>query len=124
MRAQPTRETRSRARSPRTANSPSPTRGMDSARATRLNRSDMSPMWLRSFAFLSACSLVAAAGAAFAASDDIPNLASKDFGWQSNLEDWQDPPPGAAHGPIREDPAYHFNSNAQAGRTGTQPNNR
>jgi hypothetical protein len=54
----------------------------------------------------------------------IPDLASKDFGWQSNIEDWQDPPPGAAHGPMREDPAYPFISNAVGGRTGQQPNNR
>jgi hypothetical protein len=54
----------------------------------------------------------------------IPNLASKDFGWQSNLEDWQDPPAGAGHGPMREDPAYPFISNAEGGRTGRQPNNR
>jgi hypothetical protein len=68
---------------------------------------------------------VAFSSAAYAvAFDSIPDLASKDFGWQSNLEDWQDPPQGAAHGPMREDPAYPFNSNAQAARTGTQPNNR
>jgi hypothetical protein len=68
---------------------------------------------------------VAFSPAAYAAAfDSIPDLASKDFGWQSNLEDWQDPPQGAAHGPMREDPAYPFNSNAQAARTGTQPNNR
>lgn len=82
---------------------------------------------LRNLALLSGCGLITAVGiaSAFAESPDaIPNLASKDFGWQSNLEDWQDPPSGAGHGPMREDPAFPFNSNAQAGRTGTQPNNR
>ncbi len=24
----------------------------------------------------------------------IPNLASAEFGWQSNVADWQEPPPG------------------------------
>jgi hypothetical protein len=68
---------------------------------------------------------VAVVPLAFAASpDSIPNFASKDFGWQSNLEDWQDPPPGSGHGPMREDPAYPFISNAVGGRTGRQPNNR
>jgi hypothetical protein len=54
----------------------------------------------------------------------IPNLASADFGWQSNVADWQDPPPGHGHGPIRNDPAHPFTSNAEAARTGTQPTNR
>src|SRR5262245_59348194 len=80
---------------------------------------------LRHFVSIGACGLITAAGAAFATSEDaIPDLASKDFGWQSNLEDWQDPPAGAGHGPMREDPAYPFISNAVGGRTGTQPNNR
>jgi hypothetical protein len=54
----------------------------------------------------------------------IPNLASADFGWQSNVADWQDPPPGHGHGPIRNDPTHPFTSNAEAARTGTQPTNR
>jgi hypothetical protein len=54
----------------------------------------------------------------------IPNLASADFGWQSNVADWQDPPPGHGRGPIRNDPAHPFTSNAEAARTGTQPTNR
>ena len=54
----------------------------------------------------------------------IPDFASKDFGWQTNVEDWQDPPAGSGHGPMREDPAYPFVSNAEGGRTGRQPNNR
>ena len=54
----------------------------------------------------------------------IPDLASADFGWQSNVADWQDPPPGHGHGPIRNDPTHPFTSNAEAARTGTQPTNR
>ena len=30
----------------------------------------------------------------------IPFLAAPDFGWQSNVADWQEPPPGYGHGPI------------------------
>ena len=51
----------------------------------------------------------------------VPQFASADFGWQTNLEDWQDPPAGSGHGPMREDPAYPFTSNAEGGRNGTQP---
>jgi hypothetical protein len=61
--------------------------------------------------------------AAFAqapAKDSIPNFASKDFGWQQNEEDWQDPPPGSGHGPIRENPAYPFVNNADGNRTHRQ----
>src|SRR6185295_7067542 len=54
----------------------------------------------------------------------IPDFGSKDFGWQTNVEDWQDPPADSGHGPMREDPAYPFISNAEGGRTGRQPNNR
>ena len=54
----------------------------------------------------------------------IPNLASADFGWQTNVADWQDPPAGHGRGPIRNDPAHPFTSNAEAARTGTQPTNR
>jgi hypothetical protein len=55
------------------------------------------------------------------AKDKIPNLASADFGWQTNVADWQNPPAGSGHGPIASDPAHPFNSNAEAGRAGTQP---
>jgi hypothetical protein len=54
----------------------------------------------------------------------VPNLASADFGWQTNVADWQDPPAGHGRGPIRNDPAHPFTSNAEAARTGTQPTNR
>jgi hypothetical protein len=49
----------------------------------------------------------------------IPQFSSADFGWQSNLEDWEDPPPGAGHGPIKNDPAYPFRNNAEGNRAGT-----
>jgi len=58
------------------------------------------------------------------APEKIPQFASKDFGWQTNLEDWQDPPPGSGHGPIRNNNAYPFVSNAEANRTGGQPTSR
>jgi hypothetical protein len=54
----------------------------------------------------------------------IPPLASANFGWQSNVGDWQEPPPGLGHGPIKNDPAHPYTSNAQAARTGTQPTKR
>jgi hypothetical protein len=70
--------------------------------------------------------LVAAFAAAAPAeqSDKIPNLASADFGWQSNVADWQEPPPGHGHGPIRPDPDHPFMSNAEGARTGKQPTKR
>jgi hypothetical protein len=54
----------------------------------------------------------------------IPDLSSADFGWQTNVAEWQDPPAGHGHGPIRNDPAHPYNSNVNAARTGTQPTNR
>ena len=61
-----------------------------------------------------------AAGAARAESANaIPQFASADFGWQSNEEDWEGPPPGAGHGPIKNDPAYPFLNNAEGTRAGT-----
>jgi hypothetical protein len=54
----------------------------------------------------------------------IPNLASAEFGWQSNVADWQEPPPGRGHGPIKPHPDHPFTSNAEAARTGTQPTRR
>ena len=65
--------------------------------------------------------VLAAAFMPAAAKDAIPQFASKDFGWQTNLEDWQDPPQGSGHGPMKNDPAYPYTSNADGGRTGTQP---
>src|SRR5579872_94419 len=42
----------------------------------------------------------------------IPNLASANFGWQTNFEDWQDPGPDYGHGPMSNDPAYPFVNNS------------
>jgi len=56
--------------------------------------------------------------------DGIPPLAAADFGWQSNVSDWQQPPPELGHGPIRPDPDHPYTSNAEGGRTGTQPTKR
>jgi hypothetical protein len=42
----------------------------------------------------------------------IPDLASANFGWQTNFEDWQDPGPGYGHGPMSNDPAYPFVNNS------------
>ena len=47
-----------------------------------------------------------------AAKSPIPQLASSRFGWQTNHEDWQDPPPGYGHGPMANDPAYPFVNNS------------
>src|SRR4051794_2613727 len=54
----------------------------------------------------------------------IPNLSSADFGWQSNVGDWQAPPPGYGRGPIQPHPDHPFTSNADGFRTGTQPTKR
>jgi hypothetical protein len=64
---------------------------------------------------------------AFASSAQTPNstaappLASANFGWQTGTADWQDPPPGHGHGPIKPHPQHPYVSNAEAGRTGKQP---
>jgi hypothetical protein len=67
---------------------------------------------------LTAVTLAAAVGRA-APTNTIPQFASAGFGWQSNFEDWDDPPAGAGHGPIRNDPAYPFRNNADGNRAGT-----
>jgi len=64
---------------------------------------------------------IAFASTAAAQSEKIPALASANFGWQTNVADWQEPPAGYGHGPIRPDPAHPFLSNANAGRLGKQP---
>jgi len=53
--------------------------------------------------------------------EQIPQLASPNFGWQTNVADWQPPPPGYGHGPIAADPAHPFLSNADAAARGEQP---
>jgi hypothetical protein len=46
----------------------------------------------------------------------IPLLGSRDFGWNANFWDFQlDPPQGSAHGPIKTDPNYPYNSQIQYG---------
>jgi hypothetical protein len=46
----------------------------------------------------------------------IPQLGSRDFGWNVNFWDFQlDPPQGSAHGPIKTDPKYPYNSQIQNG---------
>jgi hypothetical protein len=54
----------------------------------------------------------------------IPQLASAEFGWQTNVADWRDPPPGHGHGPIKPDPAHPYTSNVEGQRSGTQPTKR
>jgi hypothetical protein len=54
----------------------------------------------------------------------VPQFASSAFGWQTNVADWGEPPPGHGHGPIKPDPAHPYTSNAEAARTGTQPTKR
>jgi hypothetical protein len=75
---------------------------------------------------LAACLTVAALPPAAWAdpTSTTPQFASADFGWQSNLEDWEEPPAGFGHGPIKNDPAYPFVNNADGARTNTQPTKR
>src|SRR5260370_28761722 len=48
--------------------------------------------------------------------DSIPQLGSRDFGWNVNFWDFQlDPPQGSAHGPIKTDRNYPYNSQIQNG---------
>src|ERR1700730_10755926 len=48
--------------------------------------------------------------------DSIPQLGSRDFGWNVNFWDFQlDPPRGSGHGPIKTDPNYPYNSQIQNG---------
>jgi hypothetical protein len=54
----------------------------------------------------------------------VPPLASATFGWQSNVSDWQEPPAGSGHGPIKPDPDHPYTSNAEAARTGKPPTKR
>src|SRR5205807_7441257 len=54
----------------------------------------------------------------------IPPFSSANFGWQTNVADWQAPPPGSGHGPIKDDPAHPFTSNVAAARAGIQPTKR
>jgi hypothetical protein len=76
---------------------------------------------MAAFAVATAVAAMPAALAEPGAGQKIPALASPDYGWQTNVADWQEPPPGYAHGPIRPDPKHPFVSNAEAGRRGIQP---
>jgi hypothetical protein len=69
---------------------------------------------MRRFAFAAsfAALLLPAASAQAQKSAAVPDLASSAFGWQTNFEDWQDPPPGNGHGPMKNDPAYPFVNNS------------
>jgi hypothetical protein len=50
------------------------------------------------------------------AEDSIPQLGSRDFGWNANFWDFQlDPPPGSGHGPMKTDPNFPYNSQIQNG---------
>jgi len=68
--------------------------------------------------------IAAATGSPARAEPAIPDLSSAAFGWQTNIDDWQDPPPGYGHGPIGDDPAHPFMSSVRASRIGGQPTNR
>jgi hypothetical protein len=72
--------------------------------------------------FLAASALASAAAAE--SNNAVPQFASAEFGWQTNVADWREPPPGHGHGPIAPDPAHPFTSNAEAARAGTQPTKR
>jgi hypothetical protein len=46
----------------------------------------------------------------------IPQLGSRDSGWNVNFWDFQlDPPPGLGHGPMKTDPKYPYRSQCQNG---------
>jgi hypothetical protein len=75
-------------------------------------------------AFATLAGAAAFASTALAEPQGIPPLASANFGWQTNVGDWQAPPPGYGHGPINYDPTHPFTSNADAARAGTQPTKR
>jgi hypothetical protein len=75
--------------------------------------------------FVACVTVTALAGTALAEpASAIPQFASANFGWQSNLEDWEEPPPGLGHGPIKNDPAYPFIANLEGIQTHRQPTKR
>jgi hypothetical protein len=58
------------------------------------------------------CALLAMMAApAGAQAPKVPPLASISFAWLAMGADWHDPPAGAGHGPIKQDPAYPFHGN-------------
>jgi hypothetical protein len=76
---------------------------------------------LKSCSAAAALLLVSASSAQTADKNAVPPLASAGFGWQTGTADWQDPPEGLGHGPIKPHPQHPYVSNAEAGRTGKQP---
>src|SRR5262249_39560986 len=67
-----------------------------------LERASSAGVMLAGGVFTGFVAAAALASAALAESKDkIPNLASADFGWQSNVADWQAAPAGLGHGPIK-----------------------
>src|SRR5258707_4827910 len=63
-----------------------------------------------------AVTLIPSFSVAVPVEDSIPQLGSRDFGWNVNFWDFQlDPPQGSAHGPIKTDPNYPYNSQIQNG---------
>jgi hypothetical protein len=82
------------------------------------------PVLLAGAASVGVLIAAAFAGVAQAEPPAIPNFASADFGWQSNVGDWQEPPPGSGHGPIKPHPDHPFVSNAEGARTGKPPTKR
>jgi hypothetical protein len=63
-----------------------------------------------------AVTVIPSFSAAAPVEDSIPQLGSRDFGWNANFWDFQlDPPPGSGHGPMKTDPKYPYNSQIQYG---------
>ena len=88
---------------------------------SQILRSRTSARLAAALAIAAAATAIPAAFAEPGANEKIPALASPNYGWQSNVADWQDPPASYGHGPIKPDPAHPFVSNAEAGRRGIQP---
>jgi hypothetical protein len=63
-----------------------------------------------------AVALVSSFSMAGPGEDTIPQLGSRDSGWNANFWDFQlDPPPGSGHGPMKTDPKYPYRSQCQNG---------
>src|SRR5437016_2461885 len=106
-----------------------PHRFSDSFGMNPMNRSMLTLSTLRSsmLAGSAVAGFIVALALPSAALDEknaIPPLASATFGWQSNVSDWQEPPAGHGHGPIKPDPDHPYTSNAEAARTGKPPTKR
>ena len=65
---------------------------------------------------LSAIILAPSFSVAAPGENSIPQLGSRNFGWNANFWDFQlDPPPGSGHGPMKTDPKYPYTSQCQNG---------